>query len=173
VNAVAGTWDELSEQARQRYENKLGGLYGHESDEAAYNELTVDKQEALDLISARLLSLDLWKYVGRIVNVYGIGGVGLYFSAVGDLDAELSKRRQFTRRFARHHDNSGGFLEKSRNHASLHFLYIDSADGKRDWHVHLDFYGGWGSIITAAQHLYWERFRKFRPDWRIMKRWVD
>ena len=173
MKAAARTWEALSDQERQRYQNKLGGLYGHEGDEAAYNALTIDKQEALQMITERLLRSDLWQYIGRIVNVYGVGGVGMYFSAVGDLDSELSRRREFTRLFARHHDNTGGFLEKGRPHASLHFLYIDPKEGARDWHVHLDLYGGWGSIVTAVQHLYWERWRKFRPDWKIMKQWAD
>ena len=173
MTPAARTWNALNDEDRRRYQNKLSGLYGHIGDEAAYNALTIDKQEALTLISARLNASDLWQYVGRIVNVYGIGGVGMYFSAVGELASELKSRREFTRRFARHHDNSGGFLEKGRKHAALHFLYIDRPKGPREWHVHLDLYGGWGSLITGAQHLYWERWKKYRPDWRIMKQWVD
>jgi hypothetical protein len=169
----ASTWAELSEEERDRYPGKLSGIYGHEGDEAAYNTLTIDKQEALKLISERLIRADLWQYVGRIVNVYGVGGVGMYFSPIGDLAAELDRRRAFTRWFARHHDNSGGFLEKRRKQASLHFLYIDPPDSEREWHVHLDLYGGWGSVITAVQHLYWERWKKYRPDWRIMKQWIE
>jgi hypothetical protein len=169
----ASTWIELSASERDRYCDKLGGIYGHEGDEAAYNALPTDKHEALRLISDRLLRADLWQYVGRIVNVYGVGGVGMYFSPVGDLDSELGRRTEFTRWFARHHDNSGGFLEIGRKHASLHFLYIDPPEGEREWHVHLDLYGGWGSLITAIQHLYWERWKKYRPDWRIMKQWAD
>ena len=165
-------WAGISQERRERYQNKLGGLYGHDGDEAAYNALTRDKQEALDLLSGRLISLDLWRHVGRIVNVYGRGGVGMYFIAVSDLESDLRSRRQFTRTFARHRDNTGGFLEKGRRHASLHFLYIDPQDGEREWHVHLDLYGGWGSIVTAIQHLYYERWRKFRPDWKIMKQFV-
>ena len=167
------TWAALSDERRERYQHKLSGLYGHEGDEAAYNALTRDKQEALDLLSARLVNQNLWRHVGRIVNVYGRGGVGMYFGAVSDLETDLQGRRQFTRAFARHLDNTGGFLEKGRKHASLHFLYIDPAQGERAWHVHLDLYGGWGSVWTAIQHLFYERWRKFRPDWRLMKQWVD
>ena len=169
----ASTWAELTEQERDRYGGKLSGIYGHEGDEGAYNALPNDKHEALSLISGRLIQMDLWQYVGRIVNVYGVGGVGMYFSAVGDLALELDGRREFTRWFARHHDNSGGFLEKGRRHASLHFLYIDPPHSEREWHVHLDLYGGWGSVITAFQHLYWERWKKYRPDWRIMQQWAE
>jgi hypothetical protein len=167
------TWAEISDDKRQRYANKLNGIYGHEGDEAAYNSFPRDKQEALDLLSGRMIQVDLWQHVGRIVNVYGRGGVGMYFAAVADLESDLLGRRQFTRTFARHLDNTGGFLEKGRAHASLHFLYIDPPEGEREWHVHLDLYGGWGSILTAIQHLYYERWRKFRPDWKIMKTWVD
>jgi hypothetical protein len=166
-------WAEMPEERRQRYADKLDGIYGYEGDEGAYNSLPRDKQEALDLISGRLIQAGLWQHVGRIVNVYGRGGVGMYFSAVSDLESDLEGRRQFTRAFARHTDNTGGFLEKGRKNASLHFLYIDPPAGEREWHVHLDLYGGWGSMWTAIQHLYYERWRKFRPDWKIMKLWVD
>jgi len=170
---AASTWAELSQQERDRYGGRLSGIYGHEGDEPAYNTLALDKHEALRLICDRLIHADLWQYVGRIVNVYGVGGVGMYFRPIGDLAAELDRRQEFTRWFARHHDNSGGFLEKGRKHASLHFLYIDTPEGQREWHVHLDLYSGWGSLITAVQHLYWERWKKYRPDWRIMREWAD
>lgn len=166
-------WAEISHEKQQRYADKLNGLYGQEGDEAAYNALPRDKQEALDQLSGRLIQVNLWQHVGRIVNVYGLGGVGMYFNAVSDLESDLLGRRQFTRAFARHLDNTGGFLETGRKRASLHFLYIDPADGEREWHVHLDLYGGWGSILTSIQHLYYERWQKFRPDWKIMKPWVD
>ena len=171
--AAASTWAELSQQERDRYQGRLSGIYGHEGDETAYDVLANDKHEALKLISGRLIQSDLWQYVGSVVNVYGVGGVGMYFDASGDLAAELDQRPQFTRWFARHHDNSGGFLEKKRKHVSLHFLYIDPPNAKREWHVHLDLYGGWGSLITTLQHMYWERLKKYRPDWRIMKQWAD
>jgi hypothetical protein len=168
---VPGKWADLAEGERLRYRGKLSGLWGHQGDEAAYDSLTRDKQEALALISERLTKFDLWHCVGRIVNVYGRGGVGLYFDATCDLEAELSRRREFTRKFARHHDNTGGFLEKGRKRASLHFLYIDPDEGEREWHVHLDLYGPYGSILSTALHLYYERWRKFRPDWKLMKPW--
>ena len=123
------------------------------------------------MISGRLVSVDLWQFVGKIVNVYGRGGVGLYFSSRADLESELCRRPEFTSKFARHLDNSGGFIEKGRKHASFHFLYIDTEKGERDWHVHLDLYGPYGSLLTTAQHLYYERWRKFRPDWTLMKPW--
>ncbi len=152
---------------------KLAGMYGWGSDEDVYARLPEDKREALTLVASRLLAVDLWQAVGRIVNVYGIGGVGLYFSATSDLKSVLSDRQDFTRAFARHHDNTGGFLEKKRKHASLHFLFIDPPHGEREWHVHLDYYGPYGSLATMAQHLFYERWKKFRPDWKLMKTVVN
>ena len=68
---------------------------------------------------------------------------------------------------------AGGFLERNRRHASLHFLYIDRPAAEREWHVHLDLYGPMGSIVTTSKHLWHEKWRKFRPDWRMMKEFVD
>src|SRR5215510_12876848 len=115
---------------------RLEGLYGWGSDEAVYAALPLDKRAALLLIARRLKQIDLWHAVGKIVNVYGLGGVGMYFSALIDLEAELDARPGFTRYFARHRDCSGGFLEKHRRHASLHFLYVDLPGGPREWHAH-------------------------------------
>lgn len=161
------------EQLPEAFRGKLAGMYGWDGDEVVYAKLPEDKRQALILIARRLNEVDLWQAVGRIVNVYGTGGVGLYFGATRDLESELIKRRDFTRAFARHRDNTGGFLEKGRSHASLHFLYLDQPRGEREWHVHLDYYGPYGSLLTAAQHLFFERWRKFRPDWRLMKTVVE
>jgi hypothetical protein len=155
------------------FREKLAGMYGWGSDQQVYAALPQDKRAALLLIATRLIQKDLWPAVGRIVNVYGMGGVGLYFGALTDLESELKARRDFTTRFARHRDNSGGFLEKDRRHASLHFLYIDRPEGEREWHVHLDLYGPMGSIVTTSRHLLHEKWRKFRPDWRLMKEFVE
>lgn len=166
---VPSTWGELPESIRSSLQGKLAGLYGYGEAETAFAAVTQDKREALVLLMRRLVGLDLWKCVGKIVNVYGQGGVGMYFSATSDLHSALRSRRDFTQRFARHRDNTGGFLEKKRRRASLHFLYIDDRSGNRDWHVHLDFYGPSGSFF---QHFYYERWQKFRPDWQSMKEFV-
>lgn len=169
---VPATWAELPESIRSNLQGKLAGLYGYDEDETAFAAVPQDKREALVLLMRRLVGLDLWKSVGKIVNVYGQGGVGMYFSATSNLESELSRRSDFTRKFARHRDNSGGFLEKDRRRASLHFLYIDDGSGAPDWHVHLDFYGPMGSFLSTARHLFYERWQKFRPDWQIMKGFV-
>ena len=163
------TWGDLSDETRALFEDKLAGLYHYPNDEAAYNYLAPDKQEALSLLSGRLASLGLWQHVRRIVNVYGQGGVGMYFSADSDFEAILRGRKDITNRFARHRDNNGGFFEKRRRRAALHFLFIDPPSGEREWHVHLDFYGPMGSVLSTTQHLIYERFGKFRPDYRMMK----
>lgn len=169
---VPATWAELPESIRSNLQGKLAGLYGYDEDETAFAAVPQDKREALVLLLRRLVGLDLWKSVSKIVNVYGQGGVGMYFSATSDLESGLSSRSDFTRKLARHRDNSGGFLEKERRRASLHFLYIDNSSGAPDWHVHLDFYGPMGSFLSTVQHLYYERWQKFRPDWQIMKGFV-
>jgi hypothetical protein len=169
---VPTTWAKLPKSIRGSLQGKLAGLYGHGEDETAFAAATQDKREALVLLMRRLVGLDLWKHVAKIVDVYGEGGVGMYFSATSDLIATLRHRRDFSQRFARHRHNSGGFLEKNRRRAALHFLYIDSGSGTQDWHVHLDFYGPIGSFFSTTQHLYYERWRKFTPNWQVMKEFV-
>jgi hypothetical protein len=157
---------------RSHLRGRLAGLYGFSADETAFEAASQDKREALILLMRRLVGLDLWKRVRKIVNVYGQGGVGMYFSATSDLDSALRSRDDFSRKFARHRHNSGGFLERNRRRAALHFLYVESSSGKRDWHVHLDFYGPIGSFFSTTQHLYYERWHKFTPNWEIMKEFV-
>jgi hypothetical protein len=170
--AVPATWAELPESMRRFLRGKLAGLYGLAEDETAFAAIPQDKREALALLMRRLAGLGLWQSVAKIVNVYGQGGVGMYFRSDFDLESELSRRTDFTRKFARHGDNSGGFIEMDRRRASLHFLYIDNPGGAGAWHVHLDFYGPMGSFVSTAQHLYYERWQKFRPDWQVMKEFV-
>lgn len=159
-----GTSNEFPEEPRQRYENRLIGLYGIDGD---YNVLPRDKQEALALLSRRFIELGLWQGVRRIVNVYGEGGVGMNFEADPDFKDLLRARRDFTSTLARR-DNTGGFFERGRRRASLHFLYIDRPGAERDWHAHFDFYSPMGSVLSALQHLYYERFGNFHPDWRMI-----
>jgi hypothetical protein len=169
---VPATWAELPASIRGSLRGKLAGLYGYGEDETAFAAAAQDKREALVLLMRRLVGLDLWKHVEKIVDVYGEGGVGMYFSATSDLASALRSRRNFSRKFARHRQNSGGFLERNRRRAALHFLYIDNGSGNRDWHVHLDFYGPIGSFISTTQHLYYERWHKLTPNWEIMKEFV-
>jgi len=119
------------------------------------------------LIMRRLTALNLWSAVRRIDNVYGEGGVGMYFTAWPFLESVLRRRRDFTRWFARHPDNHGGFLERTRPRAALHFLYIDN--GERRWNVHFDLHSGVASPASTVRHLVHERLLGRRPDWTQIK----
>ena len=73
-------WAELPMNTRELLKGKLSGLWGAESDSSAFESWTVDKQQALLLLLARLDQKGLWSLVQKITNVYGEGGVGLQLS---------------------------------------------------------------------------------------------
>jgi hypothetical protein len=161
-------WRELPVEMLEALEGKLKGLYGATRDDMAFDNLAVDKQQALLLVTRRLRELDLWRQIRRVKNVYGVGGVGMNFSAWPELASALQSRRDFTTRFARHRDNQGGFIELGRNSASLHFLYTDA--GERHWAVHFDLYNPWSSPLSAGRHLLYEKLRGVVPDWRTIRK---
>ncbi len=162
-------WQDLTEETRRALERKLEGLYGAARDEDAFNALAVDKQQALLTLMRRLSELDLWDAaVRRVENVYGEGGIGMNFDAWPVLESTLKRREDFTSRFAKHGDTSGGFLERGRDRASLHFLYVDEAGEKRRWAVHFDLYNPWASPMQAWQHLVEEKLKGYAPDWRAI-----
>ena len=152
---------------RAALKHKLEGLYEHATDERAFNTLAVDKQWALLIFVRRLRELNLWDAVLRVENVYGEGGVGMNFAAQPLMLAMLRGRPDFTRRFAAHHDSSGGFLEQRRSRAALHFLYVD--DRKLRWAVHFDLYSPLALPLSAWRHLWHEKIRGLTPDWRAIK----
>lgn len=160
-------WQELSDEARDALERKLEGLYGAGSDQAAFDNLAVDKQQALLILTNRLRQLALWDSVRLVENVYGTGGVGMNFLAWPELAAKLQSRKDFTTVFAAHRDNAGGFLERRRPRASLHFLY--QSGGERRWAVHFDLYNPWSSPANALRHLVHEKIRGETPDWRTVR----
>jgi hypothetical protein len=164
-------WTDLDQETRARLDEKLDGLYNYGKTAVAFEKIPVDKQQALLLLMRRLMELNLWDAVRVIDNVYGEGGVGIYFTAWPYLWSTLNRRKDFTQAFARHKDNTGGFLEKSRLHATLHFLYLDQ--GERHWHVHFDLYGPWGSPLTMARHLFREKFLAQHPDWRAIRAYFE
>lgn len=159
-------WRELSPSARAALYRKLEGLYENARDEDAFNSLAVDKQQALLIIARRFIELNLWETVRRVGNVYGEGGVGMDFKAWPLLHSTLSRRKDFTSRFASHGDTTGGFIERGVGRASLHVLYVDN--GERRWAAHFDMYNPWASPLNAWRHLVIEKIHGYTPDWRAI-----
>lgn len=170
VEAAANslTWAELPRGTRELLTGKLIGLWDAPTDKAAFDSWPDDKKHGLLLILKRMHHKGLWHLVQRVTNVYGEGGVGLQFLAWPMIESTLSKRPDFTRRFANHKDTSGGFYEKQREAAILHFLF---QEGKpRTWYVHFDLYSPVCSLRSALKHLYYESMGKVKPDWRMIAR---
>lgn len=164
------SWRDLSFHTREALTGKLIGLYGAPGDQEAFDVLVEDKQQALLLIMDRMRDKRLWHLVSRIQNVYGLHGVGLSFSAWPMIESTLSARKDFTRRFANHKDCSGGFYEKGRSRAILHFLYQNGEP--RKWYVHFDLFSSVYSPRSLANHVRHEVVRGFRPDWKTIKQYV-
>jgi hypothetical protein len=159
-------WEQLSDELRADLIDKLSGLWDTISEEEVFNSLSVDKQLALVLILSRLRAKSLWQLVRKITNLYGKGGVGIEFTAWPMIESTLSQRTDFTRRFANHRDTSGGFYEKGRDEATLHFLQSEAQSAK--WYVHFDLYSPVNSSGSALKHLRHEFLGKVRPDWRMI-----
>jgi hypothetical protein len=164
-------WADLSRETRELLKGKLAGLWGAESDETAFDSWSLDKKYALLLLLKRIRAKDLWQVVKRITNVYGEGGVGLKFEAWPIIESNLSRRSDFTRRFANHKDTSGGFYEKGRAEAVLHFLFQEGQP--RTWYVHFDLYSPVHSAGSAWKHLRYEFLSKTKPDWRTIAKCLN
>ena len=161
-------WSDLAPDLRDAFAGRLTGLWDAATDEAAFNALSVDKQQALLLLLSRLQDKEVWHLVRNITNVYGEGGVGIEFTSWPQLEATLARHNDFTRRWANHRDTSGGFYEKSRKTAVLHFLYVNATP--RRWYVHFDLYSPVHSAASAFKHVRHEFIRKTTPDWRMIKK---
>lgn len=164
--AKAPAWSELPGATRELLRGKLAGLWGAPTDAEAFDSWALDKKQALLLLLDRMQSKQLWHLVKRVTNVYGEGGVGLQFEAWPMIESTLSRRRDFTRRFANHSDTSGGFYEKQRDRAILHFLFQEGEP--RTWYVHFDLYSPINSPGSAWRHLRHEMLSKVKPDWRAI-----
>ncbi len=159
-------WRDLTAGTRESLAGKLKGLWGASTDEEAFNALSADKQQALLLLMNKLISKNLWAHVRRIENAYGLHGVGIDFTAWPGIESALSRSRDFTRRFAKRKTVSGGFYEKGRDEAALHFLYQGEP---RLWHVHFDLYSPVESVRSALRHLRHEYIGKLTPDWIMIR----
>jgi len=160
-------WRELSNDTRQSLRGKLAGLWDAPDDERAFNALSPDKQQALLLMVQRLGNKGLWRAVKAIKNVYGASGVGIDFEAWPFLASTLTRREDFTRRFAKRKTVSGGFYEKGRATPVLHFLYQDG--DPRLWHVHFDLFSPLYSVGSALKHLRHEYLGNLRPNWKMVR----
>jgi len=164
-------WATLPPKTRELLRGKLAGLWDAPTDAAAFDSWAPDKQQALLLLLHRLCAKDLWDLVKRVKNVYGEGGVGIEFEAWPKIESTLSQRRDFTRRFANHKDTSGGFYERDRQTAVLHFLFQEGEP--RRWYVHFDLYSPVHSPRSAWQHLRHEYLGKLKPDWRTITKHLN
>jgi hypothetical protein len=160
-------WENLQNDVREALAGKLSGLWGAALDEDAFNACAVDKQQALLIMLCRLRAKALWQIVRKIDNVYGEGGVGIGFSAWPLVKSTLDRRKDFTRFLAKHKGTAGGFYEKGRAEAALHFLCVAGTPEK--WYVHFDLYSPINSPVSAFKHLRFEFLGKVRPDWQMIK----
>ena len=160
------TWAELSADTRELLTGKLAGLWEHPTDAAAFDSWSLDKKQAMLLLLERFRSKGLWRLVKRVTNVYGEDGVGLEFEAWPMIESTLSQRDDFTRLLANHKGTSGGFYEKHRPEAVLHFLFQEGEP--RRWAVHLDLYSPVYSPASALKHFRYEYLGNLKPDWRMI-----
>ena len=160
-------WQELRRDVREQLGGKLWGLWGAHDDPSAFDSCAVDKQQALLMIAARLRAKNLWQVIRKIDNVYGEGGVGIGFSAWPFVKSTLRSRKDFTTWFANHKDTTGGFYEKGRGNAVLHFLWVEGTPEK--WYVHFDLYSPVHSPASAFKHLRYEFLGKLRPNWKMIQ----
>ena len=165
------TWATLSVATRELLRGRLAGLWEAPTDGAAFDSWPLDKKQGMLLLLERMQAKGLWELVKRVTNVYGEGGVGLEFEAWPKIESTLSRRKDFTRRFANHNDTTGGFYEKDRGVAVLHFLFQEGEP--RRWYVHFDLYSPVHSPGSAFRHLRHEMLGGMRPDWRVIAKHLN
>ena len=167
ADAQPSRWAELPDETRAQLAGRIGGLYGHATDESAFDSLAADKQQALLIFVRRFARFGLWQGVERVTNVWGEGGVGIDFVAAEDFDAAVGSHPRFTPRFAGHGGaTAGGFYEKRRARAALHFLRM-RADPTQ-WAAHFDEHGPLAGPLSLLRHLWHEVFRGRTPGWRAI-----
>lgn len=161
-------WDDLPDAlGGDDLSHKLEGMYGHADGREAFDSLAGDKQQALLLFAARLRSLNLWREIESIENIYGVGGVGMNFRARRGLARALATHGRFTSRFASHADCAEGFFETGRARAALHFLRMKGDDAL--WSVHFDQHSPAATPLSALRHFWSEKLRGRKPDWETIR----
>ena len=164
-------WKDLTPHTRELLQGKLAGLWDAPTDAAAFDSWPIDKQQALLLLTARVNEKGLWHVVKRITNVYGEGGVGLQFEAWPMIESTLIRRPDFTRLMANHKDTTGGFYERRRGEAILHFLFQEGEP--RTWYVHFDLYSPVHSPGSAFKHFRHEFLGKVTPNWEMIAKHLN
>jgi hypothetical protein len=164
-------WEQLSPARRQALAGKIEGLYGQTDAPEAFNRLETDKQQALLLLLKRFHQLDLWPHVRSIGNVFGVGGVGMNFTAWPSFLEALRWHPEFTRRLAKRRSSDGGFREKRVRQCGLHILYTDK-ETERNWDAHFDRYNPIFSPVNTARHIWNEVLNSRAPDWREVKEYL-
>lgn len=164
-------WENIPAEVREALTGKLAGLWQHATDEDFFNSCLVDKQQTLLMMAARLQAKDLWHLVEKIIDVWGEHGVGIRFTPAAGTVELLRSRKDFTRFMANHKGTTGGFYEKGRGDAILHFIYTDGEP--QEWGVHFDLYSPVHSLASIYKHLRHEFFGKLFPDWRMIKERLD
>jgi hypothetical protein len=170
-NRYNPAWADLPAATKELLTGKLAGIWGAPTDAAAFDSWPLDKKQAMLLLLNRMDTKGLWHLVKKVTNVYGEGGVGLQFQAWPMIESTLSRRSDFTRMFANHKDTSGGFYEKKRGEAVLHFLFAEGEP--RTWYVHFDLYSPVHSPASALKHMFYEAMGKVKPDWRIISKYLS
>ena len=161
-------WAELPAGTRAQLGGRLAGLYGHVSDQSAFDSLAEDKRQTLLIFVRRFSRFGLWRGVERVTNVYGEGGVGIEFAATEGVPAALGSHPRFTPRFAGHGGKTaGGFYEKQRSRAALHILRMRAAPNQ--WAAHFDEHGPLAGPLSLLRHIWHEVFRGRTPGWRAIQ----
>lgn len=162
-------WPALESSARLAFECTLEGLYGCASSEAAFEALPRDKQQALLILNGRLHIHNLWQHILRVENVYGLGGVGMSFTAGPNFHAALARHRSFLSVFASDKRPAISFRETCRRRAALHFVGCRRApQHARIWFVHFDYHNPLHSPAGAWRHIFFEHLRRDTPDWQTI-----
>ena len=166
--ALALGWAELPAETRAQLAGRLAGLYGHGTDESAFDSLAEDKRQALQIFVRRFARFGLWHAVERVTNVYGEGGVGIEFVTREGFHESLGSHPRFSPRFAGHGGPTDlGYYEKQRARAALHFLRM-RADPSR-WAAHFDEHGPLGGPVSLLRHIWHEVVRGRTPGWRVIQ----